>query len=74
MSFLQAKEKYARIGREMWQFEKIKFAKWAEECEPKLRQLIKRNLLIKPSHQQRETETEGKMIVKSSKFKNCLLI
>jgi hypothetical protein len=40
--------------------EKYKFAKWVEESEPKLKQLIKRNLLVKPSHHQpRETEHEG---------------
>lgn len=44
----------------MWAYEKYKFAKWVEESEPKLKQLIKRNLLVKPSHHQpRETEHEG---------------
>ena len=44
----------------MWVYEKYKFAKWVEESEPKLKQLIKRNLLVKPSHHQpRETEHEG---------------
>ncbi|XP_076108254.1 dynein axonemal heavy chain 10-like isoform X2 [Mytilus galloprovincialis] len=55
---VDAKEKYARIGREMWSYEKYKFARWVEESEPKLKQLIKRNLLIKPSHQPKEADTE----------------
>ena len=62
---VHAKEKYARIGREMWTYEKHKFAKWVEESEPKLKQLIKRNLLVKPSHHQpRETEHEGGVEIK----------
>lgn len=62
---VHAKEKYARIGREMWVYEKYKFAKWVEESEPKLKQLIKRNLLVKPSHHQpRETEHEGGVEIK----------
>ena len=62
---VHAKEKYARIGREMWAYEKYKFAKWVEESEPKLKQLIKRNLLVKPSHHQpRETEHEGGVEIK----------
>lgn len=43
----------------MWSYEKYKFARWVEESEPKLKQLIKRNLLIKPSHQPKEADTEG---------------
>lgn len=53
----------------MWAYEKYKFAKWVEDSEPRLKQLIKRNLLVKPSHHQpRETEHEGGNLIHVLRF------